>query len=68
MSRGKKRSNKPKTLIEMTVKDVERLARKALKDSGLTIRQNSVYSSDRIEEDQSSATKMFNEMARRPFE
>ena len=68
MSRGKKRSNTKKTIAEMSVKDVERLARKALKNSGLTIKQNRVYSSDTIEEAQSDADKMFREMARRPFE
>jgi len=68
MSRGKKRSNTKKTIAEMTVKDVERLARKALKNSGLTIRQDRVYSSEVVEEVPGEADKMFKEMARRPFE
>ena len=64
-NRGKKKN---KTLAEMSIKDVERLAKKALKESGLKLKQGAIYSSDKIEEAPSEADKMFREMARRPFE
>lgn len=52
----------------MSVKDVERLARKALKKAGLKIKNNTVYSSEVDDRIPSEADKMFREMARRPFE
>lgn len=66
MSRGKK--NK-KTFAEMSVKDVERLAKKALKKSGLTIKNDNIYSSERdVPVNDSDADRIFREMSRRPFE
>jgi len=64
----KNRNKKNKTLAEMSVKDVERLARKALKKAGLKIKNNTVYSSEVDDRIPSEADKMFREMARRPFE
>lgn len=69
MSR-KKKSHVKKIFSEMSLKDVERLARKALKNSGLTIKDNRIYSPEKVTDIklQLEADKIFKEMARRPFE
>jgi len=65
MSRG---NDHKKTFATMSVKDAERMAKKALKDSGLTIKKNVVYSNEHDASLNSTETdKLFQEMSRRPF-
>lgn len=64
MNRGKDK----KTFATMSIKDAERMAKRALKDSGLTIKKNVVYSNEHDTSlNTTEADNLFQEMSRRPF-